>query len=109
MKRNPDLCENYVMSCMHIRCEYAPCSDCNKWKPYDKCQKCSQELTCKHKWDHKKRVCKTCGKSLDKALDEISEALRKAATDPEVTERGDELQRQLSTLTPEDLLRQFDT
>ena len=62
----------------------------------------------KHKWDHKNRVCSGCCKSLDKSIDEISKALRKAASDPKVIERGEELQRILSTLTPEDLLRRFD-
>jgi transposase len=61
-----------------------------------------------HIWDHEKRVCKSCGKSLDKAIDEISEAMRKAASDPKVIERGEELERTLSHLTPEDLLRRFD-
>ena len=93
---------------MHIRCEHAPCSECDKWKSYDKCPKCNQELTHKHKWDHEKRICKICGKSLDKAIDEISEALRKSATDPKVIERGEELDRLFGTLTPEDLLRRFD-
>jgi len=45
---------------------------------------------------------------LDKAIDEISAALRKATTDPKVIERGEELERMLSHLTPEDMLRRFD-
>jgi len=62
----------------------------------------------KHRWDHKNRICSGCGKSLDKSIDEISKALRKAASDPKVIERGEELERTLSYLTPEDLLRRFD-
>jgi hypothetical protein len=94
---------------MHIRCENSPCEGCIKWKPYDNCPKCKQKLDYhRHKWNHKKRICETCGKSLDKAIDEISEAMRKAASDPKVIERGEELERMLSHMTPEDLLRRFD-
>jgi len=62
----------------------------------------------KHIWDHKNRICKICGKSLDKAIDEIHKKAIEACNDPKVIERGEELQRILGTLTPEDLLRRFD-
>jgi hypothetical protein len=60
-------------------------------------------------------LCSNCGRrfviegmvDFTKKLDKISEELRRLSSDPKVIERGEELHKKLSRLTPEDLMREF--